>query len=323
MEVTPMDEKGNFNFGTVEKNKEICNSAGTVVVEVNSSMPWICGGYDESINISEVDYIVENNKFKVTELSPSEPTEVEKKIAHQIAELIEDESTIQIGIGGLPEEVGKLLIERKLKDLGIHTEMFTESMMGMFEAGVVTNSKKSLHPRKAVCTFTLGSRKLYDFVNHNPLVAGFPADYANDPQTIAQNRKQIAINSALEIDLQGQVSSESVGYRHISGTGGQLDFVRGANASPEGKPFICLPSTYKDSTGEIRSRIVVSFLPGTIVTVPRSDVSYVATEFGVVNLKGKTVWQRAKDLISIAHPDFRDELEKQARRLNIILKGIY
>jgi acyl-CoA hydrolase len=322
VEVSPMDEDGYFNFGTIEKSKAMCEAAKTVVVEVNESMPWVCGGYDHCIHISEVDYIVENDRYRVAELSRSQPTDEEKKIAENVAGLVEDESTIQIGIGGLPDEVGRLLIQKGLKDLGIHTEMFTESMMEMFEAGVVTNRKKTLHPDKAVCTFVLGSRKLYEFINHNSSVAGFPSDYTNNPQIIAQDRKQVAINSAVEVDLQGQVSSESHGYRHISGTGGQLEFVRGAYASPGGKAFICLPSTYRTRSGELRSRIVVSFPPGTIVTVPRTDVSYIATEMGVVNLKGKTVWERAKALISIAHPDFRDDLERQARKLNIIPKGV-
>lgn len=322
MEVTPMNKQGFFNFGTIEKNKAICDMAETVVVEVNQSMPWVLGGYDECIHISQVDHIVENSKFGIYELPPSEPTAADRLIAECVAELVEDESTIQIGIGGLPNEVGRLLIERGVKDIGIHTEMFTESMMEMFEAGVITNRKKNLNPDKAVCTFIAGSRKLYDFVDHNTMIAGFPVDYTNDPRIITQNWKQVCINSAIQSDLQGQVSSESYSYRNISGTGGQLDFTRGTYASRGGKAIICFPSTHKDKNGKVSSRIVVSFLPGTIVTVPRTDVSYVATEFGVVNLKGKTVWERAKALISIAHPDFRDGLEEQARRLNIIPKGV-
>ena len=322
MKVTPMDKGGNFNLGTVEKNKAVCDVAKNVVVEVNPSMPWLCGGYDECIHISQVDYIVEDNEFEIPEFLSPEATEVEKVIARHIAELIEDESTIQIGVGSLPNEVGRLLIERGAKDIGIHTELFTESMMEMIEAGGVTNRKKSLHPGKAVCSIVIGSRRLYDFVDHNTIIAAFPVDYTNDPYIIAQNRKQIAVNNAIQIDLQGQVSSESFGYRHISGTGGQLDFTRGAYASPGGKAIICLSSTYKDKGGRVSSRIVTSFPPGAIITVPRTDVSYVVTDFGVVNLKGKTVWERAKALISIAHPNFRDELEEEARRLNIIPKGV-
>ncbi len=322
VEVTPMSKQGFFNFGSVEKNKAICDVAGTVVVEVNNSMPWLLGGYDECIHISQVDYIVENNKYGIHESLPPEPSEIDILIAKRVAALIDDESTIQLGIGGLPDEVGRLLVERGVKDLGIHTEMFTESMMEMFEAGVITNRKKTLNIDKAVCTFVVGSRKLYDFVDHNNMISAFSVDYTNNPSVIAQNKKQVSVNSALAVDLQGQVSSESSGHRHISGTGGQLDFVRGAFLSPGGKSIICLPSTYKDKAGIITSRIVINHPPGTVVTVPRTDVSYVATEFGVVNLKGKTVWERALALIQIAHPDFRDDLETQAREYNIIPKGV-
>ncbi|MBW1827919.1 MAG: hypothetical protein JRI74_00655, partial [Deltaproteobacteria bacterium] len=322
MEVTPMSNQGFFNFGSVEKNKSLCDVAGTVVVEVNRSMPWLLGGFDECIHISEVDYVVENNKYGIYESQPSEPSEVDIMIARRIADLIEDESTIQLGIGGLPDEVGRLLIERGAKDLGVHTEMFTESMMEMFEAGVITNRKKGLNIGKAVCTFVVGSRRLYDFVDHNNVISAFSTDYTNSPSVIAQNRKQVSVNSALAVDLRGQVSSESSGHRHISGTGGQLDFVRGAYLSPGGKSIICLPSTYKDKDGDIISRIVINHPPGTVITVPRTDVSYIATEFGVANLKGKTVWERAFALIRLAHPDFRERLEAQAREFNIIPKGV-
>ncbi len=322
MEVTPMSKEGFFNFGSVEKNKAMCDVAETVVVEVNNSMPWLLGGYDECIHISQVDHIVENNKYGIYESLPSEPSEVDVMIAERVAELIDDESTIQLGIGGLPDEVGRLLAERGARDLGIHTEMFTECMMEMFEAGVITNRKKTLNIGKAVCTFVVGSRKLYDFVDHNNMISAFSVNYTNSPSVIAQNQKQVSVNSALAVDLQGQVSSESSGHRHISGTGGQLDFVRGAFLSPGGKSIICLPSTYQDKTGTITSRIVINHLPGTIVTVPRTDVSYIATEFGVVNLKGKTVWERALALIQIAHPDFREDLERLAREYNIIPKGV-
>ncbi len=322
VEVTPMNKQGFFNLGSVEKNKAMCDVAETVVVEVNNSMPWLSGGYDECVHISQVDYIVENRKYGIHESLPPAPSQVDILIAKRVAELIEDESTIQLGIGGLPDEVGRLLIERGARDLGVHTEMFTESMMEMFEAGVITNRKKTLNPGKAVCTFAVGSRKLYDFVNDNKMISAFSVNYTNSPSVIAQNQKQVSVNSALAVDLQGQVSSESSGHRHISGTGGQLDFVRGAFLSPGGKSIICLPSTYKDKTGVITSSIVINHPPGTIVTVPRTDVSFVATEFGVVNLKGKTVWERALALIQLAHPDFREDLEKQAREYRIIPKGV-
>lgn len=320
--VTPMDEHGYFNFGaSITREKAACDVARTVVVEVNESQPWVYGGYDEVVHISQVDYIVENYKYKIPEF-PLEPiTETDEKVAQYLAELIEDGATIQLGVGAMPNAVGKLLIKYGLKDLGIHTEMFTESMMELIEVGVVTGRKKSLNPGKAVHCFAAGSSKLYQFMDHNPALAGFPVDYTNAPYIIAQNKKQIAVNSALRVDLQGQVCSESAGTRHISGTGGQLDFTRGAYMSPGGKAFICLHSSYKGKDGKSVSNIVPTLLLGDTVTVPATDVSYVVTEFGAVNLKGKSTWQRAKLLISIAHPDFRDELEETARKMNLITRG--
>jgi len=322
IEVTPMNKHGYFNFGaSITRQKAACDVARTVVMEVNETQPWVCGGYDEVVHISQVDYVVENNKYEIRDVPPRPATKTDGKIAQYIAELIEDGATIQLGIGGMPNAVGELLIEHDLKDLSIHTEMFTESMMDLIQAGIVTGSKNSLNPGKAVHCFAIGSEKLYQFMDHNPALAGFPVDYTNNPYIIAQNNKQVAINSALQVDLTGQVCSEAVGYRHISGTGGQLQFTRGAYMSQGGKAFVCLYSTHKDSDGKLRSNIVPALEPGDIVTVPRTDVSYIVTEFGVVNLKSKTTWQRAKLLISIAHPDFRAELEEAAERMNLVTKG--
>ncbi len=322
IEVTPMDSRGCFNFGVaISEEKAICDVARLVVVEVNDSQPWVNGGYDEGVHISQVDYIVENREYQIAELPIVEATETDREIARHVAALIEDGATIQLGIGGIPNMVGKLLIEHGAKDLGIHSEMFTESMVDLIEAGVVTGAKKGLNPGKAVHCFAAGTRRLYQFVDRNPVLAGFPVDYTNDPYIIARNNRQIAINSALKVGLQGQVCSESAGYRHISGTGGQLEFTRGAYLSPGGKAFICLRSTYRDKAGKLKSSIVPNLDPGDIVTVPRTDVSYIVTEFGAVNLKGKTNWQRAKLLISIAHPDFRNELEQAARSMNLITRG--
>ncbi|RZN68533.1 MAG: hypothetical protein EF807_05780 [Candidatus Methanolliviera hydrocarbonicum] len=239
-----------------------------------------------------------------------------------MASLIENGSTMQLGIGGMPNIIGQLLMEHGKKDLGIHTEMFTDSMADLIEEGVITGRKTSLNPGKAVHCFAAGSRRMYDFMDHNTSLAGFPVDYTNDPYIISQNEKQVAINSAIAVDLTGQVCSETVGYRHISGTGGQLDFTLGAYMSKGGKAFTCLHSTYKTKDGEVESRIVPQLERGDVVTVPRSVTSYVATEYGVVNLKGKTSWERAKLLISIAHPDFRDELEREAEEKNIIPKTL-
>ncbi|MFC2001162.1 acetyl-CoA hydrolase/transferase family protein [Chloroflexota bacterium] len=322
IEVTPMDEEGYFNFGTsITRQKAMCDVARTVVMEVNESQPWVYGGYNEVIHVSQVDYIVENYEYKIRELPVTPITKVDEEIAHYLAELIEDGATIQLGIGAIPNAVGRLLIKHGLKDLGIHTEMFTESMMELIEAGVVTGREKSLNPGKAVHCFAAGSSRLYQFMNRNPDLAGFSADYTNDPYIIAQNKKQVAINNALRVDLQGQVCSESAGHRHISGTGGQSEFTRGAYMSPGGRAFICLHSTHTTKDGKMVSNIVPVLELGDTVTVPAIDVSYVVTEFGVVNLKGKSTWQRAKLLISIAHPDFRDELAEAARKMNLITGG--
>jgi acyl-CoA hydrolase len=322
IEVTPMDNNGYFNFGaSVTRQKATCDVAKTVVVEVNENMPWVFGGYDEVIHISQVDYIVENDKYKIPEFPVNPATLEDEAIAEDLAEQIKDGSTIQLGIGAIPNVVGNLMIKLGLKDLGIHSEMFTESMMEMIEAGVVTGSKKNVVPGKAVHTFVAGSEKLYKFVNRNPAVAGFPVDYTNDAYVISRNENQIAINSALRVDLRGQVCSESVGFREISGTGGQLEFIRGAYMSPGGKAFICVHSTRLDKNGKRISNIVPALELGDMVTVPASNVSFVVTEYGTVNLKGMSTWQRAKLLISIAHPDFRAELEEIALKENIVTRG--
>ncbi len=322
IEVTPMDENGNFNFGTaVTRQKAACEVAKIVVMEVNEHQPWVYGGYDEVVNITDVDYIVENHEYKIPEFPDATITKEDKAIAEYLAEQIENGATIQLGVGAIPSVVGKLLIEHGMKDLGIHSEMFNDSMMELIEAGVVTGSRKSLNPGRAVHCFAAGSEKLYRFMDRNPVLAGFPVDYTNDPYVIAQNDKQIAINSALRVDLRGQVCSESVGCRQISGTGGQLEFTRGAYMSKGGKAFICLHATRQEKDGKTISNIVPMLEHGDMVTVPASDVSYIVTEYGMVNLKGMSIWQRAKLLISIAHPDFRDELEKAAREANFLTKG--
>lgn len=322
IEVTPMNEAGYFNFGAfMFASKAMCEVAKTVVVEVNESQPWVQGGYEEVVHISEVDYIVENRKYPLAEFPVSEVNATDEQLAGHIVRLIEDGSTIQLGTGGIPNAVGREMIRHGLKDLGIHTGLFTESMMELIQAGVVTNKRKTLNPGKSVCGCAMGSRRLYDFVDRNPDVLFFPSNYTHDPQIIAQNYKQVAINNSIKVDLRGQVCSESVGYRQISATGGQLAYTRGAYMSPGGKAFIALYSTYKDRGGKMKSSIVLDLEPGEIVTVPRTDVSWVVTEYGAVNLKGMSSWQRAKLLISIAHPDFRDELTEAAKRIGLLTKG--
>ena len=322
IEVTPMNEKGYFNFGaSITRQKAACDVAKKVVVEVNETQPWVYGGYDEVVHISQVDHIVENYEYKIPEFASEPITKADNDIARHIAELIQDGATIQLGVGAIPSAVGKLLTQHGVRDLGIHSEVFNDSMLDLIEAGVVTGRKKNLNPGKVVYCFAAGSMRLYQFMNHNPMLAGFPVDYTNDPYIIAQNKNQIAINSALRVDLRGQVCSESVGFRHISGTGGQLEFTRGAYMSTGGKAFICLCSTRTTKDGKLVSSIVPTLELGDMVTVPATDVSYVVTEFGIVNLKGKTCWQRAKLLISLAHPDFRAELEQAALKMNLITRG--
>lgn len=322
IEVTPMDEQGYFNFGAaISFQKAICDAAGLVVVEVNESQPWVYGGYDEAIHITDVDYIVENNTCQIDEVAVPPPTETDRKIAEHVAGLVEDESTIELGIGVIPNLVGELLIKYGLKDLGIHSGTLTDSMVDLIEAGVVTGRKKSINREKVVHCMGLGSRRLYQYMNRNPGLAGFPSEYTHNIQVIARHKKFIAINGGLKVDLTGQVCSESAGHRQISGTGGQLEYTRGAYLSPGGKAIICLPSTHGNREGKAISNIAITLELGDTVTVPASDVCYIATEFGVVNLKGKSSWQRAKLLISIAHPDFHDELKDAARRTNLIPPG--
>jgi acyl-CoA hydrolase len=231
--------------------------------------------------------------------------------------LIEDGSTIQLGIGGLPNIVGALIASSGLKDLGVHTEMLADSYVDMYEAGRITGLNKNLNRGKMVYTFALGSQKLYDFLNNNPIASIFPVSYTNDPHVIGQNPKVVAINNAIEVDLFSQVASEASGSRQISGTGGQLDFILGAYRSEGGKGLICINSTFTRKDGSIGSRIVPTLSPGTIVTCPRSVVHYVLTEFGIAQLKAKSTWERSEALINIAHPDFREQLVKDAQALGI------
>ncbi|MEN6461912.1 MAG: acetyl-CoA hydrolase/transferase C-terminal domain-containing protein, partial [Syntrophomonas sp.] len=223
-------------------------------------------------------------------------------------------------IGGLPNVVGSLIADSDLKDLGVHTEMMVDAYMEMYEAGRITGARKNIDRFKMVYTFAMGSSKLYDFMDNNPMCASYPVDYSNDPRIIAQNDKVISINNAIEVDLFSQVCSESAGIRNISGTGGQLDFVLGAYASREGKALICISSTFNDCQGNLQSRIKPVLTPGAIVTASRAVVHYIVTEYGIAQMKGKSTWQRAEALVDIAHPDFQDELIKAANEMNIWLR---
>jgi len=314
--VAPMDERGCFNFSLSNSfSRAICDKAKTVILEVNPNLPVCLGGKDESVHLSEVDFVVEAD-WKVPELPAIAPSKADEQIAARILEELEDGSCIQLGIGGLPNAIGAMIARSDLKDLGIHTEMFCDSMVTMVEAGRVTGARKTLDRSKITYTFCLGTQTAYVFLDRNPMCASYPVDYTNDPFVIAQNDKVVAINNCVEIDLFGQVCSESAGTRQISGTGGQVDFTYGAYRSKGGKAFLCLSSTF-DRKGALVSRIRPVLAEGTIVTVPRSLVSHVVTEYGIVNLKGMATWQRAEAIISLAHPDFREDLIRQAEKLGI------
>ena len=318
IQVAPMDEKGFFNFSTSNSiGYAYCQKAVKVIVEVNKSIPRCLGGASEGIHISEVDMIVEGSNCPLIQLPAAAVTETDMGIAKYVMDVIEDGSTIQLGIGGLPNVVGSMIAQSDLKDIGVHTEMLADSYLEMYEAGRITGKKKNIDKGKMVYTFAMGSKRLYEFMDNNPVCASYPVDYTNDPQIISLNDKVVAINNALEVDLFSQVASESNGSRQISGTGGQLDFILGAFKSKGGKGLICISSTYKDKDGTVQSRIVPTFSAGTIVTCPRSITHFVITEFGCAQMKGKSTWQRAESLIEIAHPDFRDDLVKQADLLNI------
>jgi butyryl-CoA:acetate CoA-transferase len=317
-QVTPMDGNGFFNLSTsCSMTPAYLRKAKKVVVEVNTNTPRCLGGQDEAIHISRVDMVVEGPNSPLIQLPGTVASEVDTQIARHVMALLEDGSTIQLGIGALPNMVGAMIAQSDLKDLGVHTEMLADSYVDMYEAGRITGRRKSIDHEKMVYTFAMGSQKLYDFLDNNPVAAIFPASYTNDPCVIGRNQKVVAINNAIEIDLFTQVASEASGARQISGTGGQLDFILGAYKSEGGKGLICVNSTYKKKDGTLASRIVPTLSPGTIVTCPRSLVHYVVTEFGCAQMKAKSTWQRAEALINIAHPDFRDQLILQADALGI------
>jgi acyl-CoA hydrolase len=264
------------------------------------------------VHASRVHAFVEGDAAPLAELSNPPPNATDRAVAALIAAEVEDGACLQIGIGAMPNAVCALLREAGVRDLGVHTEMLVDGMIDLVEAGLVTGARKQIDPGAIVFTFAAGSKRQYDFIDRNPGVSAQPVDYTNLPHVIMRNDRVVSINNTTEIDLQGQSASESAGHRHLTGTGGQLQFVRGAYASRGGKSFMCLSSTY-ERDGVRKSRIVPELAPGNIVTTPRTDVMYVVTEFGIVNLKGKSVPERARALISIAHPDFREGLERTAR----------
>ncbi len=321
--VTPMNHAGYFSFSTTNSaTKAILEKSKIIVLEVNERLPVIPGLYDEQVHISEIDFVVEGDHPPLAEFQSPEPTEVDQKIAHQIVEKIEDGSTIELGIGGLPSAVGKFIAQSNLKDLGIHTELLTNSFCDLVESGKITNNKKNINRGKSVWTVALGTQQFYDWAADNTSLLSCPVDYVNSPHIMAQNDKLVTINNCVGVDLLGQIFSESAGYRQISGTGGQLDFLTGGFFSNGGKSFICMTSTYFDKKEDrTKSRIVPALREGEIVTDPRGCGVYMVTEWGIATLIGKTVWERAEALINIAHPDFREELIKEAEAKKIWRKS--
>lgn len=316
--VAPMDSKGFFNFSMVNcTTRAILDAADLIILEVNEHMPHVYGGQEDCIHISEVDVVVEGEHKPLAQLHVPPATEIDEKIASLLLPHIPDGATIQLGIGGMPNSVGKLMAESDLKDLGMHTELLSDGFVDLYEAGKLTNSRKTLHRGKGVFGIALGSQRLYDWVGENQGLLSFPMDYVNQPSVMAQMENMISINNCIAIDLYGQVSSESAGTRHISGTGGQLDFSTGAYDAPGGKGFICMTSSYRDKAGNLKSRILPKFTEGDIITTPRTQAFYIVTEYGIVNLAGRSTWERAELLISLAHPDFRDELIAAADKQKI------
>jgi 4-hydroxybutyrate CoA-transferase len=313
--VSPPDEHGFCSFGIeVGLTKSPAESSKIIIAEVNQQMPRTLG--DSFIHVSRLHYMVPVD-YKLPELLMNEGTSdpLTDKIAAYIAEIIPDGATMQMGIGAIPDAVLKYLYDKK--DLGIHSELFSDGVIGLVEAGVLTGARKTIHPGKMIAGFALGSQRLYDWVDDNPLIELHPTEYVNDPFVIAQNERQVAINSAIEVDLTGQVCADSIGPKLYSGVGGQLDFIYGASRSKGGVPVIALPSTTKLKDNRVISRIVTMLNHGAGVTT-RNHVRYIVTEYGIADLYGKTIRQRAKSLINIACPDFREELTHQAKELNYI-----
>lgn len=315
--VSPPDEHGFCSYGVeVGITKTSAEKSDIIIAQVNPNMPRALG--DSFIHINRINYIVESDE-EIAELPQGERdmspemAKVYTKIGEYIAEMIEDGSTLQMGIGAIPDSVLKFLDTKK--DLGIHSEMFSDGIIDLVESGIITNSRKKIHTGKIIAGFVLGTRRLYNFINNNPLIEFHPQEYVNDPFVIARNTKMVAINSAIEVDITGQVCSDSIGPKLFSGFGGQVDFIRGASSSEGGKPIIALPSTTKNDT---ISRIVTQLKPGAGVVTNRADVHYVVTEFGVAQLYGKSIRQRVHELVNIAHPNFRDTLLKYAREMNYI-----
>jgi acyl-CoA hydrolase len=322
MKAAPMDEDGCFNIGPLCLwHPAVIERAKVLVIETAPRMPQVVGP-QVRVHRSHVDAVIEGEDGPMPELPNAEASEVDRAVARLIAEEIEDGACLQVGIGGMPNAVTTLLLHSGVKDLGIHTEMLNDGLTELYRAGRVSGARKASDAGRVTYSFALGSQATYETIHRNPDFLCRPVDETNLPEIIAANDRVVAINNTTQVDLQGQAASESDGHRHISGTGGQLQFVRGAYASKGGKSFICLASTY-ERKGVRKSRIVPALTPGNIVTTPRSDMMFVVTEYGIANLKGKSVPERAKALIGLAHPDFREELFREARERKIIPRSLF
>ena len=317
-QVSPMDAHGYFSFGpNASHMMAVCDRAKVIIVEVNPNMPRCLGGFEESIHISRVDMIVEHESPIGILGGGGAASEIDEAVAKLIVEEIPNGACLQLGIGGMPNAVGSMIAQSDLKDLGVHTEMYVDAFVDISMAGKITGAHKSIDRGRQTFAFGAGTQKLYDFINDNPSCMSAPVAYTNDARTIAQLDNFISINNAVNVDLFGQVNAESAGVKHISGAGGQLDFVLGAYLSKGGKSFICCSSSFTDKNGNLQSRILPTLDTGSIVTDARPNVHYIVTEYGKVCLKGMSAWQRAEALISVAHPQFHDELVAQAEKMRI------
>ena len=317
-QVAPMDKHGYFNFGPNASHlMAVCEVAKFIILEVNENMPRCFGGSESEIHISQIDMVVEGPNPPMAQLGAAVAGEVDEAVAKLIVEEIPNGACLQLGIGGMPNAVGSMIAQSDLKDLGVHTEMYVDAFVDIAKAGKINGSKKTIDRGRQVFAFAAGTNKLYDYINENPTVLAAPVDYTNDIRQISRLDNFMSINNAVDIDLLGQINSESSGIRHISGAGGQLDFVLGAYLSNGGKSFVCCSSSFTAKDGTLHSRIVPTLTPGSVVTDPRPTVHYVVTEFGKVCLKGLSTWERAEAIISIAHPQFREQLIKDAEKMKI------
>ena len=319
IQVTPMDKHGNFSYALAASHlADMLDKAKVIILEVNENLPWIYGLTGSEINIKDVDMVVEGENPPVAQLGGGgEPTEVDKAVANLVVPEIPDGACLQLGIGGMPNTIGSMIAQSDLKDLSVHTEMYVDGFVDMAEAGKITGRNKALDKGRQVFAFAAGSQRMYDYMDRNPDVMAAPVDYTNDVHVISQIDNFVSINNAIDMDLFGQVNAESAGLKHISGTGGQLDFAMGAYLSKGGKSFICMSSTVTGKDGSVKSRIVPTLTNGSIATDPRSCVHYIVTEYGMVNMKGLSTWERAEQIINISHPDFRDQLIKDAEKMGI------